>query len=89
MMGAHGMCRHMSSSAPARKRPTNVSLSAALVAEARELGVNVSKACERGLEEDVRKARAAAWLQANAPALEAWNSYVEEHGLPLARYRQF
>ncbi|MBV9930255.1 MAG: type II toxin-antitoxin system CcdA family antitoxin [Alphaproteobacteria bacterium] len=79
----------MSSTAPARKRATNVSLSPLLVAEAKALGVNVSQACERGLEEDVRKARAAAWLEANAPALEAWNRYVEEHGLPLARYRQF
>ena len=81
-----GMSR---STAAVRKRPTNVSLSPDLLAEARELGVNVSQACERGLKEDVRKARAAAWLEANRPALEAWNRYVEEHGLPLARYRQF
>ena len=79
----------MSSSAGTRKRPTNVSLSPSLVAEARELGVNVSKACERGLEEDVRKARAAAWIEANAEAIEAWNRYVEENGLPLAEYRLF
>lgn len=79
----------MSGSAQARKRPTNVSLSPSLVAEARELGVNVSKACERGLEEDVRKARAAAWLEANAEAIESSNAWVEKHGLPLARYRLF
>ncbi|MEA3039675.1 MAG: antitoxin CcdA [Sphingomonadales bacterium] len=79
----------MTSGATARKRPTNVSLNPSLVQDARELGVNVSQACERGLEDEVRKARAAAWLEANKPALEAWNRYVEENGLPLAEYRRF
>jgi antitoxin CcdA len=79
----------MSSNAAARKRPTNVSLSPSLVQEARDLGVNLSQACERGLEGEVRKARATAWLEANKPALEAWNRHVEEHGLPLARHRRF
>jgi antitoxin CcdA len=79
----------MSNGASARKRPTNVSLNPSLVQDARELGVNVSQACEQGLEDEVRKAREAAWLEANADAIEAWNRYVEEHGLPLARYRQF
>lgn len=79
----------MRSTATARKRPTNVSLNPSLVEQARELGVNVSKACERGLEEEVGKARAAAWLEANRPALEAWNRYVEKHGVPLAEHRRF
>lgn len=73
----------------AAKRPTNVSLSSALLDEARGLGINLSRACEQGLEEEVRKARAAAWLEANQAALESSNAYVEKHGLPLARYRLF
>ena len=73
----------------ARKRPTNVSLSPHLLDEAKALGVNVSQACERGLEEQIRAVRAGAWLQANRAALDSSNDFVDRHGLPLARHRQF
>jgi antitoxin CcdA len=79
----------MANIASARRRPTNVSLNADLLDQARELGVNVSRACELGLEEQVRSARAAAWLDANEAAIESWNRFVEEKGLPLARHRRF
>lgn len=71
------------------KRATNVSLSASLIDDAKQLNVNISQACERGLQEQVAKSRAEAWLAANLEALESSNTYVEKHGLPLARYRQF
>jgi post-segregation antitoxin (ccd killing protein) len=29
------------------------------------------------------------WLAANKSALDAWNDYVEKHGLPLSRHRSF
>lgn len=74
---------------PGRSVPTNVSLDAALVAEARELGVNISKASLAGLEMAVAKARRERWLQENAAALECWNDYVEANGLPLSGLRQF
>jgi antitoxin CcdA len=73
----------------APKRPTNVSLSPELIEEARRLNINISQACERGLEEQVRKALRDAWLEENRGAIEYWNAWVEEHGLPLAEYRQF
>lgn len=73
----------------AGKRPTNISLSVPLLEEARTLGVNVSQACERGLEEQVREMRARLWLEANRAALDSCNRFVEEKGLPLADYRQF
>ncbi len=73
----------------AQKRPTNVSLNATLIDEAKRLNVNISEACEQGLEQRVAKTRAEAWLEANRKAIEGWNAYVEANGLPLARYRQF
>jgi antitoxin CcdA len=79
----------MSNGAAARKRATNVTLDVSLVDQAREMGINVSRACEQGLEEQVRKARSAAWLEENRAAIEGWNRYVEEKGLPLARHRRF
>lgn len=73
----------------AAKRPTNVSLDPGLVAEAKTLGLNVSKACERGLMTEIRSAREAAWLAENAEAIASSNAYVAAHGLPLASFRQF
>ncbi len=73
----------------AAKRPTNVSLSEALVSAARELGINVSRACEAGLETEVRRERTRRWQEDNAAGFEAWNAYVERHGVPLARFRKF
>jgi antitoxin CcdA len=60
-----------------------------LLAEARELGVSLSKACERGLAATVAEARAQKWLHDNRAAIEAWNDHVETNGLPLAEFRHF
>jgi antitoxin CcdA len=71
------------------KRATNISLRSDLIEEARRLNINISQACERGLEEQVTKMRGEQWVEENRAAIDYWNAYVEEHGLPLARYRQF
>jgi antitoxin CcdA len=73
----------------ARKKPTNLSLDATLVARAKDMGINVSEACERGLADEVKKAREKKWLEENKAALDWSNDYVEKHGLPLAKYRMF
>jgi antitoxin CcdA len=78
-----------SAAARAAKRATNVSLNAALLDEAKQLGINVSQACEQGLAKEIAEARAQRWLDANAEALDSSNAYVERHGLPLGEYRQF
>ena len=73
----------------ASRKPTNVSLSAALVAEAKALRLNVSQAAEAGLLRAVEARRQELWLEANRAALDSSNAYVDQHGLPLARHRQF
>lgn len=74
------------------KRPrksTNLSLAADLVEEAKALDINLSRACEAGLEAALKEERKRRWQEENRAAMEAWNAWVAEHGLPLARYRQF
>lgn len=73
---------------PARK-PTNVTLDTALLAEARDYGVNVSRAAEEGLIAALRAAKAARWQSENAHAIAESNSWVAENGLPLAPHRPF
>lgn len=34
-------------------------------------------------------AKARHWLAENRPVMDAWNEYVEQHGLKLAEFRQF
>ncbi len=71
------------------KKATNLSLNEDLLVEAKARGINLSKAAERGLIETIAEQRAAEWLTENKDAIESSNDYVEKHGLPLARYRQF
>lgn len=73
----------------ATRRAANVTLPAALLQEARRLNVSLSQACERGLSAAVAEAKAQRWLRENRPAMDAWNQHVEQHGLPLAEFRQF
>jgi antitoxin CcdA len=73
----------------AQKRATNVSLNSSLLDEARELGINVSRACERGLAQQIAEERGKRWLADNRDAIAASNQYVERHGVPLARFRRF
>lgn len=71
------------------RRATNVSLDPRLIEEARALEVNVSRACERGLIEQIGEARAARWLIENSEAVAASNAYADQQGLPLASARLF
>jgi Post-segregation antitoxin (ccd killing mechanism protein) encoded by the F plasmid len=71
------------------RKATNLSLDAYLLQEAKILGINISRSAEAGIADAVRKSRREQWLRENAAALESSNAYVDNHGLPLARYRQF
>ncbi len=68
-----------------RKRTIKIPLRADLIDEAKRFNVDISEACERGLVEQVSNA----WLKENRAAIEDWNRYVRENGLPLAHYRLF
>jgi antitoxin CcdA len=72
-----------------KKKATNLSLRADLLAEARELGIGVSEAAEQGLRQAIARAREQRWLEENRAAMDSANQYIEEKGLPLAHHRQF
>ena len=78
----------MTTSATARKA-TNVTLDAVLLERAKNLKINISQASEEGLSRAVAAKQAAMWLQDNQAALDSSNCYVEEHGLILAKHRNF
>jgi len=71
------------------RQTTELALDAALIDEAKRLGVDLSEACERGVAQAIAREIAPRWQADNADALAASNAYVEQHGLPLADTRLF
>jgi antitoxin CcdA len=70
-----------------RKRALNVSVRIDLAEEAKEFGTNVSAVLERALEQDHREKRRERWRAENRPAIEAWNEWIDENGIPFAELR--
>lgn len=73
----------------ASRKAANLSLDSDLLTQARELDINLSRAAEEGIAKAVKTERERRWLEENAEAIRAENEYIEKHGLPLAKYRQF
>ena len=71
------------------RKPVNLSLDSELVSRARDLKINISRAAEDGIAAAVKAERERLWRLENAEAIRLENEYVEKHGLPLAKYRQF
>jgi antitoxin CcdA len=71
------------------RKPANLSLDTELVAEAKSLGINLSRAAEDGLRRAVSDAKTEAWKRENEKTFEAINAWVEENGIPFAEFRQF
>lgn len=72
----------------APRRPTNATVPEALLADAQGLEVKAPEVCEREGAAAVADAKAQRWLRENHEATEAWNRYVEQHGVPFAEFSQ-
>ena len=72
----------MAEQAKTTKRPVNLSLNEALVAEARGVTDNLSEAVETLLTEFVSKERARRVSHTHAvkETITTWNTFAEEHG---------
>ena len=75
--------------ASAPKRPTNVSVNADLLRQARELNINLSQALEERLTERILAARQRRWLDENKVAIEDYNRRVEQEGVFSDGLRRF
>lgn len=78
-----------SSIKPVRKRGTNVSLREDLVAQARDLGIGLSSACESGLAAAVKTELERRWIEEHGDALRANSEFIERNGMPLRRFRRY
>lgn len=71
------------------RRRIDVSIDSGLLTEAKNLNVDISRAAEQGLKQALTERREALWIEENRAALESSNTYVDRHGLPLAKHRGF
>lgn len=69
------------------RKPHDLTVNDALIAEAQALGLDVSGAAEQGIARAIKAEKERRWKIENAEAIKASNDYVAKHGLPLAKYR--
>lgn len=74
-------------SADQTKRRLNVTVRADLIEEAKALGINISSVLERALETETRLRRREQWQTDNRAAMDAWNDWLDENGMPLEHIR--
>lgn len=79
----------MDDRAPPRKKAVNLSIDAELLAEAKASGTNLSALLEMALERELRERLHQKWRDENREAIEAYNKFVEEHGLLSDEWRSF
>lgn len=72
---------------PRRKRAVNVSVRTDLLDEAKAFETNISAVLERALEAEHRERRREEWQRRNRRAIENWNRWIEDNGLPFDELR--
>lgn len=72
------------------RTPTQVVVDVELLAEARSMDINLSKAAEDGIARAVEQTKAVRQFNEEyADVVKSNNDYVAKHGLPLRKYRSF
>ena len=71
------------------RKPHDLTVSEALMAEAKALDLDITGAAEQGIARAIKAEKERRWKIDNAEAIKASNDYVAKHGLPLAKYRMF
>ncbi|BBA36975.1 acetoacetyl-CoA synthase [Methylocaldum marinum] len=73
----------------APKKPTNLSINSDLLAKARALNINLSATLEQALRQQLAECEADKWADENRAAIDAYNSFVEQHGCFGDEFREF
>ena len=71
------------------KKATNLTLNTEVLAEAKKLGINISKVCDAFLESLVRQEKERLWKLENAKFISEYNQITDEEDLPLDKWRTF
>jgi antitoxin CcdA len=72
-----------------KKKSANLSVDSKLLEDAKRLKLNLSQVFEAGLDQAIRQKQREDWLKKNRSALDAYNDYVEKHGVFSNGLRSF
>ena len=78
----------MRQSEAAPKRAINFSLNARVMANAKDLGMNISQTVDELLTQEVERRRLALWNDENRDAIGQYNARIEREGTFAQRIRQ-
>ncbi|MEQ1952730.1 type II toxin-antitoxin system CcdA family antitoxin [Mesorhizobium sp. CN2-181] len=70
------------------RKPTNLTLDARLVVEAKNLDINISRVAEESIAKAVSEEKARLWKIENRDVIQSLNDYAEKQGLPLDEPQQ-
>ena len=73
--------------ASGKRKSVNLSIDTGIVASARKHGLNLSQISEAALRDATRKEQERLFKEENRAAFAYWNDWVDQHGLPLEKYR--
>lgn len=68
---------------PSRKKQTSLTISKDVLAAAKALHINASRAAETGIISAIKEVQAEEWLRKNRNALEAHNARIDTDGTLL------
>lgn len=72
-----------------KRKPVNLSLDTGVVAAAREAGLSLSRISEAALREATRREQDRHWAEQHRPRIEAFATWLDEHGMPFEELRVF
>jgi antitoxin CcdA len=70
-----------------KRKAVNVTLDTGIVAAAREAGLNLSRVTEDALRLAVKQEEDRRWKERNRAAMQDWNDWLEQNGMPYADLR--
>ena len=70
------------------RKPTNLTLDARLVAEAKNLDINISRVAEESIAKAVSEEKARLWKIENRDVIQSLNDFVDKQALPVDESRQ-
>ena len=74
---------------PSRKRAVNVTVDEQVLAEAKQLGLNLSQVLEDELRKRVTEEKTRRWQEENREAIEAHNRFIEKYGIFGEEFRSW
>jgi antitoxin CcdA len=74
---------------PSRKRAVNVTVDGNVLADAKQLGLNLSQVLEDELRKRVTEEKTRRFEEEHREAVDAHNRFIEKHGIWSAKYRSW